>query len=165
MPELTCTKSRCQWKTPDVSEQTGLKLIEMHLASEHEIKTGGSGDGGSKVEKVRRPEISPDMSTDKWAYFLTRWKAYKEGCNLSDSDAKSQLMECMVETVREDHYRQYGEAHADSLEVLLEQVKQVSVKKSNRAVLRDSLYNLKQERGEPIRKFVGRIRSIAVDVN
>ena len=63
----------------DVSEQTGLKLIELHLNAEHEIKSGGRG-GGSKVEKVRRPEVTPDMSSDKWAYLITRWKAYKEGC-------------------------------------------------------------------------------------
>ena len=44
------------WKMQDVSEQTGLKLIELHLNAEHEIKSGGRG-GGSKVEKVRRPEV------------------------------------------------------------------------------------------------------------
>ena len=38
----------------------------------------------------------------------------------------------------------------------------MAVKKANRAVLRDSLMMIKQERGEMVRKFVGRVRALAV---
>ena len=36
------------------------------------------------------------------------------------------------------------------------------MKKANRAVIRESMGNLKQERGETVRKFTGRIRALAV---
>ena len=74
----------------------------------------------------------------------------------------NQLMECMVDAVREDHYRQFGGVKADTEVLLLSQIRQVAVPKSSRAVQRDSLSNIRQERGEGVRKFCGRIRAIAL---
>ena len=54
------------------------------------------------------------MSEERWAYFLSRWEAYKKGCELSGEGAMDQLIECMTEPVREDHYRQFsGEKPVD----------------------------------------------------
>ena len=80
---LSCPKSRCTWKTDDVGETTGLKLIELHLTAKHgEKDVKQKAQGGAKVEKPRRPEVSPDMSADRWAYFLARWKSYNPGAAL-----------------------------------------------------------------------------------
>ena len=114
------------------------------------------------MDKIRRPEVGPDMSNDRWAYFLTRWESYKTGCGLKDADVTGQLMECMSEVVREDHYRQFGGKKVGTEAELLEQVKQVAVPKSSRAVQRDSLSSIRQERGEGVRKFCGRIRAVAL---
>ena len=145
--------------------EMAFKLVELHLQSEHKLEIGKPEKGGgakNKMDKIRRPEVGPDMSNDKWAYFLTRWETYKTACGLKDDDVTGQLMECMLEGVREDHYRQFGGAKVESGEVLLEQVKQVAVPKSNRAVQRDSLNSVRQERGEGVRKFCGRIRAVAL---
>ena len=163
MPVLSCPKSRCGWKTDDVKDDTGLKLIEMHLSAEHEKdEKGKKKDTKAKVEKPRRPEITPDMSADRWAYFLARWNSYKTSCGLEGEEVINQLMECMTEVVREDHYRQFSGSEVVTEAEVLEQIKQVAVKKANRAVLRDSLVMIKQERGETVRKFVGRVRALAV---
>ena len=156
MPVLSCPKSRWGCKTDDVKDDTGLKLVELHLTAEHEKEDKGKkSETKAKVEKPRRPEITPDMSADRWAYFLARWKSYKSSCNLEGEEVINQLMECMTEIVREDHYRQFSGIEADTEAEVLQHVKQVAVKKANRAVLRDSLVMIKQERGETVRKFVG----------
>ena len=109
MPAITCPKSRCTWKTDDLTEETAMKLIELHLLSEHEVEAEKKvKTGGPKAEKVRRPEVSPDMTEERWAYFLSRWEAYKRGWGLSDTEAMDQLLECLAEPVREDHYRQFA---------------------------------------------------------
>ena len=40
-------------------------LLESHLLAEHGVEPGVGNKKSSKVEKVRRPEISPKMSTEK----------------------------------------------------------------------------------------------------
>ena len=165
MPTLKCTNFRCQWVTDDVSEGMAFKLVELHLQSEHKmevVKPETGGGARNKMDKIRRPEVGPDMSNDRWAYFLTRWEAYKTGSGLKDTDVTGQLTECMVESVREDHYRQFGGSEVGTEKVLLDQIKQVAVPKSSRAVQRDSLNLIKQERGEGVRKFCGRIRAVAL---
>ena len=162
MPSLKCTNSRCTWVTDDVSEAMAFNLVKLHLQSEHKMELETKSGAKGKADKLRRPEVAPEMSNDRWAYFETRWEAYKVGCGLKDDNVVGQLMECMVDAVREDHYRQFGGTKAETEKELLEQIKQVAVPKSSRAVQRDSLTNIKQERGEGVRKFCGRIRAVAL---
>ena len=81
MVELTCPRSRCTWKTEELEIEVAKWMIDKHLQAEHEVKTEG-GSGSVRAEKVRRPEVGPDMSNEKWAYFLTRWEDYKKACGL-----------------------------------------------------------------------------------
>ena len=91
---MSCTKSRCTWKWDDVSEEMAYKLVTLHLQTEHEttLDKKNSGGSGAKVEKVRRPEATPEMSADKWAYFLNRWETYKTGCGLARKDLLAKLV-------------------------------------------------------------------------
>ena len=164
MPVVTCPKSRCQWKSDDLTEETAMRLVEMHLLAEHEVETDKkkSKPAGRKMEKVRRPEVSPEMTEERWAYFISRWESYKRSCELTDEDAVDQLLECLAEPVREDHYRQFAGVKEKDLVTVMEQVRQVAVRKANRAVIREKMGTTKQERGEGVRKFAGRIRALAI---
>ena len=162
MPVITCPKSRCTWKTDDLGEATAMRLIELHLGAEHEMDVKDKKEGHAKVERVRRPEVTPDMSEERWAYFLNRWEAYKKGCGLKEEGAMDQLVECLAEPVREDHYRQFAGVKAKNEKDLLLQIHQVTVRKANRAVVREKIGGLKQDRGESIRKFAGRLRALAM---
>merc|ERR1712082_380919 len=105
MPSLKCTNSRCTWVTDDVSEAMAYSLVKLHLQSEHKLDVDSKTEGTTKarMDKLKRPEVSPEMSNDRWAYFLTRWESYKVGCGLTAQDVLGQLKECMVDSVREDH--------------------------------------------------------------
>ena len=137
-------------------------MVEKHLESEHEVKTDAGNKNSSKAEKVRRPEISPEMSTEKWSYFETRWEVYKSACNLRGDEVLLQLRECMIDSVREDHHNQFSGIKVEYEAELLLQVKSVAVKKANWPVDRDGLAKMRQEKGEPVRKYVGRVRKLAL---
>ena len=73
-------------------------------------------------------------------------------------------MECCTEPLRRDHHRTYSGARAAAATetVILAELKQIAVCKRNKAVNRVKLSSLRQDKGEPIRKFAGRVRSLAV---
>ena len=166
MTSLQCWKSRCQWKTQEVKEFSDAKwLLETHLLAEHGVSTkkgSGKSGGGPRAEKVRRPEVSPEMSSERWAYFNTRWTSYRDACTLTGAELVLQLKECMDESLREDHHNQISGGEVDNEADLLVQIKSVAVKKANRQVDRDKLGQIRQEKGEPVRKFAGRIRNLAL---
>ena len=75
-----------------------------------------------------------------------------------------QLMECCCEQLRRDHLRTYPKTESGTPvteETRLSELKQLAVRQKNRLVNRVKLGTLKQDKGEPVRKFAGRIRSLA----
>ena len=91
-----------------------------------------------------------------------RWSRYKDATGVSGAELLAQLKECMDEGMRRDHHRQYSGVDDTTEKDLLQQIHNVVVQKRNQAVTRKNLHKLKQQLGEPIRKFAGRLRSLAV---
>ena len=83
---------------------------------------------------------------------------------MTGEDLITQLLECCSESLRRDHHRTFSGATPEAditEETVLAELKTIAVCKRNRAVNRVKLGTLKQDRGEPVRKFAGRIRSLA----
>ena len=98
------------------------------------------------------------MSDKDWNYY--RWEAYKKATCLTGEDVVLQLMECCCEQLRRrDHHGNYPTSKSTDTEET--RFKQIAVRAKNRAVNRVKLNTLKQDKGEPIRKYAGRIRSLA----
>ena len=114
------------------------------------------------MEKAKRPELSSDISDEDWSYFISRWTQYKKATGISGDDIVTQLMECCSERLRRDHHRTFsGGATVLTEASVLAELKQITVCKRNKAVNRVKLSTMKQDRGEPVRKFAGRVRSLA----
>ena len=74
----------------------------------------------------------------------------------------TQLLECCNEGLRRDHHRTFSGANEINDEAtVLAQLKQIAVSKHNVTVNRVKLGTLKQDRGETVRKFAGRVKSLA----
>ena len=159
--KLQCEFVECTWSSPEGELDTIVKLMEMHFAAKH--KPGQSAKVTSvRAEKAKRPEIAVEMSDEDWAYFLSRWDAYKKATGLIGDDVILQLMECCCEQLRKDHYRNYPASQISTSETArLAEIKQIAVRAKNRAVNRFKLNTLNQDKGEPIRRFAGRIRGLA----
>ena len=161
---VTCEYPGCEGprKSPEGDLDTVVKLLEMHFVSKHK-PSQSSKSSAAKVEKAKRPEIAAELSDEDWNYFLSRWEAYKKATSLQGEDIVLQLMECCCEQLRRDHHRNFPSQSSTSVTetTLLAEIKQIAVRAKNRAVNRVKVNTLKQDKGEPARKFAGRIRSLA----
>ena len=152
--KLNCKFENCDWKSPDGSLDSVIKLLEIHVNSR-------DSSVSAKPERAKRPEIGAELSDEDWNYFLSRWKSYKKSTNLSGEDIVLQLLECCCEELRRNHHRNFPAEQKLTEDMLLAQIKKIAVRVKNRAVNRVKLNTLKQDKGEPIRRFAGRIRSLA----
>ena len=55
-----------------------------------------------RVEKVKRPIISPAGTTEDWQYFKLRWSDYVKATRLEGADKVIQLLECCDDQLRKD---------------------------------------------------------------
>ena len=134
-------------------------LLQTHMAAMH---PAADQCASGKAEKPRRPELSADTSEEDWSYFVARFDQYKRTCGLvAERKIVDQLLECCSDTVRRDHHRTYSGLGQQGEEEVLKQLKKIAVRKQNIAVNRVNLGTLKQDPGEPVRKFAGRVRSLA----
>ena len=159
---VNCEFPGCPFKTPEGELSTVVELLKMHFAARHKPVEKEPSKAAIKLEKAKRPELTLEMSDEDWAYFINRWAAYKKALGLDGEDIVVQLMECCSEDLRKDHFRNYPTFKTSDLEEnVLRQIRQVAVRAKNRAVNRFKLHTLKQDKGEPIRRYAGRIRGLA----
>ena len=151
-----CEFGECEWKLDTNNMETYATLYKIHVSAAHAQPVSNA-----KAEKAKRPELSSDISDEDWSYFTSRWEHYKKAANVTGDDVATQLMECCNEQLRREHHRTFSGISATSEKDLLAELKQISVSKRNKAVNRVKLGQMKQDRGEPIRKFSGRVRSLA----
>ena len=111
-----------------------------------------SGHAAAKAENAKRPEMAAEMSDED----LLK----QEGNSTHRDDIVLQLMECCCRS--RDHHRTFpkGDEGTATESNWLEQLK-LAVQKKNRADNRVKLSTMKQDTGEPVRKFAGRVRSLA----
>ena len=117
-----------------------------------------------KAERAKRPELAAEVSDEDWNYFLDRWERYKVSTKIAGEEVITQLLECCCDQLRRDHHRTFlsSQTQRDLTEdVLKAQLRQIAVQKRNLLVNRFKVFKLKQDRGEPVRKFAGRVRGLA----
>ena len=162
---LKCEYDGCSWSSATAGVEICLKLLEIHITAKHVkvVASSKSSHSAAKPEKAKRPEMAAEMSDEDWAYFTSRWGEYKKATALTGDDVVLQLMECCCEQLRRDHHRTFpkGEEGTATESARLEELKQLAVRKKNRAVNRVKLGTMKQDKGEPVRRFAGRVRSLA----
>ncbi len=115
--------------------------------------------GPTKAEKLKRLCISASGTSEEWAYFITRWREYRDGTMLKGREVFLQLLECCDEYLRKDLTRAAGGSLTTrSEEAVLTAMKVLAVRRENLMVPRVTLYNMSQDRNEPIRSFAARIK-------
>ena len=164
MAPRRCEFQDCTWSYDDSDIKTYLELLGRHCDAKH-AKPVDNSERNTKAEKAKRPELAAEVSDEDWNYFLSRWERYKKATKITGEEIITQLLECCCDQLRRDHHRTFlsGENDEEGLtEVKLkEQLKQIAVQKRNLLVNRFKVFKLKQDRGEPVRKFAGRVRSLA----
>jgi len=151
MESIACPVTGCMYKTP----VNVVALINAHALTH-------SQGGTEKIEKVKRPIISPAGSSEEWAYFESRWTDYKAATKVNGQECVIQLLECCDDALRKDLTRLAGGSLTDKTETdVLIAIRTLAVREENTMVARVTLHNMRQDRDEPVRNFGARLRGQA----
>ena len=161
MAPVTCPIPGCDTTFgEDLDAQALTSLINLHARVVHP-PTAAPQTVTVKAEKVRRPTVTPQGTTEDWLYFICRWEEYKAATKLTGPDVIFQLLETCDESLRKDLTRTYGTLVGESEGNVLRCINTVAIKPENTMVARVQLQSLRQERDEPVRSFSARLRGQA----
>ena len=157
MPAISCPYPECTFKTEDVDAAIVAGLLNIHAMTH-----SPTVNTAAKLEKVRRPVIRTDGTTEDWEYFLKRWADYKTATKLDGTDLILQLLECCDESLRKDLTRSTtGSLSTKTEKDVLSSIRKLAVREENAMVSRYKLYTMKQDREETIRNFGARVKGQA----
>ena len=92
---------------------------------------------------------------------MARFSTYKKLSNITAGNTSAQLIECCDEDLRFDLHRNHGNMENDSEVNVIAAIKKLAVRAENIIVARVRLLNMKQDRDEPVRSFVARLKGQA----
>ena len=93
-----------QWSAPGCEHSFGTAtgqsltaLIELHARTAHP-PPAATEPSNVKAEKVRRPTIASQGTTEDWSYFRSRWEEYKAETKVGGADLGYELIAAAEET-------------------------------------------------------------------
>ena len=155
---IQCPYPDCTFEVgEDVPDDCKNTLLQLHL-QHHQSKNAYP----TQVEKIKRPSLSVENTTEDWNYFVSRWENYKRATGLTEPNITGQLMECCDESLRKDLTRVHRSSLYSLNEIdLLKAIRHLAVQEESTLVSRYKLHGMKQDMNEPIRTFSARLRGQA----
>ena len=171
MQRAKCDKgaAEAKWKTPALSEENNLKLLKRHetIAHVHQEGRAAAGGGGagrrSRLTKITRHSVSGGCSQEEFNFFKREWERYVRSFpGVATTELRDQLFSCPDENLRTALHRSHGvKLSTITVADLLEEIKKLVVVKQSNNVNTLALMTAKQERNEPVRQYVARLRGLA----
>ena len=130
----------------------------------NELDKARSTNSHEQSKRPDRPLINPGLSDNQWLLFQDSWGRYKELANLSKPDRiRNELRAACSQEVNELLFELFGPQQLNSMteESLLEAIKKVAVEGAHEEVHGQNFFKMKQDTGEPINKFVARLKAQA----
>ena len=174
--ELECPVVGCnhgmageKYKTPKLEYEKAIDILKMHVAS-HDQSQGGEqrrqepGDGHfTKPEKTRRPSLQKGISEDRFLTFQRQWARYKKSTGMQDeSMIRAQLLACCSEELGDELDNFHGEKLDEKNESeLISEIRKLAVVAQNNLVNIMRLRSLVQDRDEPVKSFMARLKGVA----
>ena len=130
----------------------------------HELERAKDTKSNEHANRPERPTINAGLSDNQWLLFQDSWGRYKQLANLSKPDRiRNELRAACSQEVNETLFELHGphQLNIMSEAELLEAIQKVSVESVHEEVHRQSFFQIKQDIGEPINKFVARLKAKA----
>ena len=130
-----------------------------------DLKSNGSSQQ-IKLKRPERPTVEPELTDNDWAYFKDRWERYKIDSGISPTNTSLIISELRatcsqeVDKILFDLYTQEELKKMNEKE-LLDCIRRVAVNEIHREVHMQTFFRMKQQDGEPINKFVARLKAQA----
>ena len=156
MVVLNCPIDGCTYATADIDAAQAIALFTVHGYSH----APGAGQQ-AKPDKLSRPKVSKESTSEDWEYFIIRWDAYKTATHIVDREATLQLLECCEDSLRKDLHRFHSNIATATEINALAAIKTLAVKAENAMVSRMTLMTMTQDREEGVRNFAARLRGQA----
>ena len=159
MPFITCPHNACDWNTGENTPEVILYLAQAHEKEHQENHQKSlSLPQPERTEKVKRPTISVGCIPEAWSFFEYAWKDFKVSANISEERRVSNLMQCCDDALHKDLFRLYGDPNGSTEDQILQRIKKHAVHTENVIIARVTHQQMKQDRDEPVRNFVARLK-------
>ena len=175
---LECTAPTCdlgqsggRYKTPMLEVMYAMEMLRSHLQQNHDQGQVGNQrrqepvDGGhyTKPEKTRRPSLHKGISEDKFLTFERQWARYKKSTGMQDeSMIRAQLLACCSEELGDELDNFHGAQLDQKNEAdLMSEMRKLAVVAQNNLVNIMRLSSIVQDRDEPVKSFMARLKGIA----
>ena len=112
---------------------------------------------GVKAENLSRPILGEEITEVDWGFFLSEWSRYKRSTGLTGQNTMDQLWACAADSLKKSCH-QSGASDAATEEELLEFMKKLSIKATNKLVNVVQFLSLAQDTGEPVTQFISRLK-------
>ena len=142
MPDLPCSYPECRYSTGELATNAAAAALNNHTAMHAHMQ---SAIAPAKVEKVPRPTITTNFTTEQWTYFLSRWNAYKSATQIKGQELITQLLACCSAPLRYDLYRTCGTQINDNEENIITAIRKLAVQEENIMVARVTLSKIRQD--------------------
>ena len=153
---IDCPIAGCNFSTGEKLTEVALALFTVHGHSHVPVAT----PTGVQTDKIKKPSFTLGCTSEKWEYLMARWSTYKKLTKIT-AHPSAHLLDCCNEDLAMELHRTHGDMEDKSEQAVLEAIKELAVKKENIVVARVRLLNMKQDRDEPVRNFVAKLKGMA----
>ena len=144
---LNCHIEGCTYATGHIEAAQAIAFFTVHGYS-HALGACQQ----AKPDKLSRPKVSKESTSENWEYYITRWDAYKTATRIAEHDATLQLLECCEDSLRKDYRSHSNIAMASEIDAPTA-IKTLAVKAENAMVIRMTLLTMTLDREEGVRNF------------
>ena len=156
MVKVSCPAPGCSYSTDDLPVEIVSTLLTVH-ALEHTRAPVTA----SKGPKLNRPVIDVGVDEETWNAFIRRWEAFRQGSDISEAAAPTQLFQCASEPLGDLLLKSDPALTSRSTREVLAAMRSIAVIPVARGVTRAELTQMSQSCDEPIRTFAARVRGKA----
>ena len=158
MPDLPCSYPECRYSTGELATNAAAAALNNHTAMHAHMQ---SAIAPAKVEKVPRPTITTNFTTEQWTYFLSRWNAYKSATQIKGQELITQLLACCSDSLQYDLFRTCGNQIHETEQNVITAIQKLTDQEENTMVARVTLSNMRQDDAEKVPQFVARLKGQA----
>ena len=156
MVVINCPIEGCTYATGNIEAPQAIALFTVHGYT-HALGACQQ----TKPEKLSRPKVSNESTSEDWEYFITRWDTYKTATCILDHDATLQLLGCLEDSLRKDLHRSHSNIAMGTEIDALAAIKTLAVKAENTMVSRMTRLTKTQDREKVVRSFAACLRGQA----
>ena len=109
---------------------------------------------------MKAPSVDLNFSEEKYKYFKTRWRTYKNTTGVTGAELIEQLMDTCSGELHYTMFQDNSEIESSDEATIFASIKKLTVKKQNVMVSRIGLHSLQQE-DEGIRNYTVRVKGQA----